>query len=86
MDIAAIITQLGFPIACVIGIAAFAVKILEAYRNDLKEQSLAHKAEMDAITQALNNNTNVMHKISDQNDHIMELLKEVKNSNVNSHN
>ena len=69
MDANTIITMigsLGFPIVACIGLAWFFAKVNENYRNDIKEMNVNHKAEMDKMTEAINNNTLVIQKLIDK--------------------
>ena len=64
--------SLGFPIVACVALALFFNKVNDSYRNDIKEMSQTHKAEMDKVTEAINNNTMVIQKLVDR----MEDLKE----------
>ena len=55
MDWITIVQSLGFPIACVIGLGWFVVRLTDQ-----------HKAEMDAMTEALQNNTQVLISIRER--------------------
>lgn len=69
MDFASIlqaITTIGFPIVACIGIAWFCNKVNENYRQDIKELSLQHKEEMQAMTEAVTNNTMALQKLIDK--------------------
>jgi len=69
MDANALITligSLGFPIVACLGMAWFFAKVNENYRNDIKEMNANHKAEMDKMTEAINNNTLVIQKLIDK--------------------
>ena len=71
MDANVIITMvgsLGFPIVACIGMAIFFNKVNENYRADIKELNASHKAEMDKMTEAINNNTMVIQKLLDSLD------------------
>ena len=61
-----IIGSLGFPIVACIGMAYFFAKVNENYRNDIKEMNANHKAEIDKMTEAINNNTVVVQKLIDR--------------------
>ena len=68
MDANAIITMigsLGFPIVACLGMAKFFAKVNDNYRSDIKEMNSQHKAEMDKMTEAINNNTMVIQKLVD---------------------
>ena len=64
------IGSLGFPIVACVAWAIFYNKINDSYRSDIKEMSQNHKAEMDKVTEAINNNTLVIQKLVDR----MEVL------------
>lgn len=64
------IGSLGFPIVACVALAIFYNKINDSYRSDIKEMSQNHKAEMDKVTEAINNNTLVIQKLVDR----MEVL------------
>ena len=71
MDANTIITlvgSLGFPILACLGMAWFFNKTNENYRSDIKESNQLHKQEMDAMTEAINNNTIVLNKLIDKLD------------------
>ena len=55
MDWVTVIQSLGFPIACVCALAWFVVRLTDQ-----------HKAEMDAVTEALHNNTAVLIAIKER--------------------
>lgn len=57
-----------FPIAACIALALFFNKVNENYRTDIKELTASHKDEMEAMTQAINNNTLVIQKLVDDLD------------------
>lgn len=69
MDFASVlqaITTTGFPIVACIGIAWFFNKVNENYRQDIKDLSLQHKEEMQAMTEAVTNNTMALQKLIDK--------------------
>ena len=71
MDFASVlqaITTVGFPIVACIGTAWFFNKVNENYRQDIKELSLQHKEEMQAMTEAVTNNTMALQKLIDRVD------------------
>ena len=59
------ITTIGFPIVACIGIAIFFNKINENYRMDIKEINALHHDEMKNMTEAVNNNTLALQKLTD---------------------
>lgn len=66
--IVTLIGSLGFPIVACMGMAYFFAKANDNYRNDIKESNQLHKQEMDAMTEAINNNTLVLSKLIDRLD------------------
>lgn len=71
MDANTIITMigsLGFPIVACIGMAYFFTKINENYRQDVKELGNMNKAEIDKLTEAVNNNTIALTKLVEKLD------------------
>lgn len=69
MDFASVlqaITTTGFPIVACIGIAWFFNKVNENYRQDIKDLSIQHKEEMQAMTEAVTNNTMALQKLIDK--------------------
>lgn len=66
------IGSLGFPIVACVALALFFNKVNDSYRNDIKEMSQTHKAEMDKVTEAINNNTMVIQKLVDRMEDIKE--------------
>ena len=71
MDANTIITMigsLGFPIVACIGMAYFFTKINENYRQDVKELGNMNKAEIDKLTEAVNNNTIALTKLVERLD------------------
>lgn len=71
MDANTLITMigsLGFPIVACIGMAYFFSKINENYRQDIKELGNMNKAEIDKLTEAVNNNTIALTKLVEKLD------------------
>lgn len=64
-NILTIIGSYGFPICACIAIAWFFNKVNDNYRNDIKELSASHKEEVKVMTEAINQNTLVIQKLSD---------------------
>lgn len=62
------IATVGFPIVACCAMAFFFSRVNDNYRNDIKEINAQHKAEMDAMTQAINNNTMVIQRLVDRMD------------------
>lgn len=57
-----------FPIAACVSLGYFCVKTIDNYRNDIKEISATHKAELDAMTEAIQNNTLIIQRLVDKLD------------------
>lgn len=69
MDFNSVITaigSLGFPIVACCMMAIFFNKINDQYRADIKEMNTNHKAEIDKMVEAINNNTLVIQKLVDK--------------------
>jgi hypothetical protein len=69
MDANMIITaigSLGFPIVACCAMGYFFAKVNENYRQDIKEINQNHKAEIDNMVQAINNNTLVIQQLLDK--------------------
>lgn len=67
-EILTAIATVGFPIVACCAMAYFFSRVNDNYRNDIKEINAQHKAEMDAMTQAINNNTMVIQRLVDRMD------------------
>lgn len=68
MDLQIILTavsSVGFPIVACGAMAYFFAKVNDNYRTDIKEINASHKAEIDAMTNAINNNTLAIQKLVD---------------------
>lgn len=68
MDFTAIgqlITSMGFPIVACLLMGYYIKQQTEYYREDISNINQQHKEEMNKITEALNNNTLALQKISD---------------------
>lgn len=74
---AALITQLigsvGFPIACCIAMGYYVHEETNKQRDQISEIEKRHSDEMSSITEALNNNTLALQKLTDRLD--MGVLK-----------
>ena len=69
MDFNTVITaigSLGFPIVACCAMGYFFAKVNENYRQDIKEINQNHKAEIDNMVQAINNNTLVIQQLLDK--------------------
>ena len=67
-EILTAIATVGFPIVACCAMAYFFSRVNDNYRNDIKEINAQHKDEMDAMTQAINNNTLVIQRLVDRMD------------------
>ena len=65
MDILQIIQSVGFPAACVIGMAWYVKYITDQNRDDRNAADKRHKEEMAEVTNALNNNTIAIQRLTD---------------------
>ncbi len=65
MDIIQIIQSIGFPAACVIGMAWYVKYITDQHREDRNAADQRHKEEISEVTRALNNNTLAIQKLTD---------------------
>lgn len=73
MDWSQIISSLGFPIACCVGLAFYVNKITKENREDIKELNKQRLEEMkdiedfkNDIKEALNNNTLALNKLCEK--------------------
>ena len=60
-----LITTVGFPIVACGGMAWYVKYITDRNREDLKEERTQHDQEMQKVTDALNNNTLAIQKLTD---------------------
>lgn len=65
MDILNIIQSIGFPAACVIGMAWYVKYITDQHREDRNAADKRHKEEITEVTNALNNNTLAIQRLTD---------------------
>lgn len=66
MDIIQIISSLGFPIACCLGLGWYVKTQTDNYRNDVKDIQREHKEETKQMTDALNNNTLALQHLAEK--------------------
>lgn len=59
------ISTVGFPIICVIVMAWYVKYITDKNREQIEQMNDAHKNEMGEVTQALNNNTLALQRLTD---------------------
>ena len=64
-SIVSIITTVGFPIVACGGMAWYVKYITDRNREDIKEERDQHDQEMKKVTEALNNNTLAIQKLTD---------------------
>lgn len=58
-----LVSSVGFPVACLIGMGWFIVWKEKTYNDTIKEVNTKNTETMNKMSEALNNNTNVMHQI-----------------------
>ena len=59
------IGQYAFPIVACVVMGWYVKYIQDNYRTDIRIISARHKEEMDKVTEALNNNTQAIQKLTD---------------------
>lgn len=59
------IGQYAFPIVACVVMGWYVKYNQDNYRKDISDISIRHKEEMDQVTQALNNNTQAIQKLTD---------------------
>ena len=59
------IGQYAFPIVACVVMGWYVKYIQDNYRSDINSISARHKEEMDKVTEALNNNTQAIQKLTD---------------------
>ena len=64
-DIVTIITTVGFPIVACGGMAWYVKYITDKNREEMNAERLQHNEEMTKVTEALNNNTLAIQKLTD---------------------
>lgn len=78
MDFQAVLTAVatvGFPIVACIALFYYIYKQAERHKEEIKTLSEMHKLELDAVTEALNNNSIVLAKLSEKIDVIINMYK-----------
>ena len=68
MDFATIssfIQTVGFPAVCVVGMGYFVKYITDQHHEELEKMNEQHRQEMSDVTEALNNNTLALQKLTD---------------------
>lgn len=74
-SIPALISTLGFPIVCAIVLAYIVKYMFDKYTNDIQNLVATNKAESDKFAEALNQNTQVLGKLCDKLDNILDDVK-----------
>lgn len=65
VDVLTLLGQYAFPIVACLAMGWYVKYIQDNYRADISELNTRHKEEMDNITQAINNNTLAIQKLTD---------------------
>lgn len=65
MDIINMIQSVGVPVAFCIAMGYYVKHISDQHREDVNKLNEQHKEEMAEVTQALNNNTIALQKLTD---------------------
>ena len=68
MDYATISTfiqTVGFPAVCVLGMGWYVKYITDQHHDELQKMQDQHQQEMNEVTEALNNNTLALQKLTD---------------------
>ena len=60
-----VIGQYAFPIVACVVMGWYVKYIQDNYRKDISDISARHKEELDKVTQALNNNTLAIQRLTD---------------------
>ena len=63
-QIFSIVGQYAFPIVACVVMGWYVKYIQDNYRKDISDISIRHKDEMDKVTEALNNNTMAIQKLT----------------------
>lgn len=74
-SIPALISTLGFPIVCAVVLAYIVKYMFDKYTNDIQNLVATNKAESDKFSEALNQNTQVLAKLCDKLDSILDDVK-----------
>lgn len=64
MDWTQLIGTLGFPIIASVALAFYVKYIVDSYRQEVKDLRKEHQEEISKITDALNNNTEAITKLT----------------------
>lgn len=71
-DITNLIMNLGFPIVCCCVMGWFVYDSSNKHREDIAKLNEQHKQEMNNVTQAIENNTLALQKLTDKIDFTRE--------------
>lgn len=66
MDWIQIISTLGFPIACCIGLGWYVKALTDNYRKDIKEMRSENREDLEKTREVLQTNTLVLQKVVDK--------------------
>ena len=67
-DVVQLISTLGFPIVCCLGLAWYVKYQTDNNAKEVKEMRQEHQDEINKVTEALNNNTIALQKLCDKFD------------------
>ena len=59
------IQTVGFPAVCVVGMGYFVKYITDQHHEEIEKMNEQHRQEMSEVTEALNNNTLALQKLTD---------------------
>ena len=68
MDWVQLISSVGFPIVACLGMGWYVKYQTDNYRSEVKDMQKEHKEEIGKITEALNNNTTALIKLTEKLD------------------
>lgn len=68
MDWVQLISSVGFPIVACLGMGWYVKYQTDSYKEEVKEMRKEHKEEIGKMSEALNNNTEALIKLTDKLD------------------
>ena len=68
MDWVQLISSVGFPIVACLGMGWYVKYQTDSYKEEVKEMRKEHKEEIGKMSEALNNNTQALIKLTDKLD------------------
>ena len=68
MDWIQLISSVGFPIVACLGMGWYVKYQTDSYKEEVKEMRKEHKEEIGKMSEALNNNTEALIKLTDKLD------------------